>query len=105
MEVHEITNDVDGMVLQPCLRHDSSLAHRNNPVATALIADLEGRTAKPRQVWGAVVWLGYADEDGVPASVSNDRVAARRELVRHALRPPLLWPAVELSTRELPRDP
>ncbi|MGH3625644.1 MAG: hypothetical protein ACRDQ5_28385 [Sciscionella sp.] len=84
MQVHEVTDDGDGIVLQPCLRHESSLTYRDNPVATALIAGLE-RTVTPRQVWGTVVWLGNADEDGVHASVTNHRVTALREIARHAL--------------------
>lgn len=80
MEVHEITDGVDGMVLEPCLRHPSSMAYRSNPLATALIGGLEGRTSRPREVWGTVVWLGLADEDGVHASVTNDRVVALREI-------------------------
>ncbi|MGH3622443.1 MAG: hypothetical protein ACRDQ5_11730 [Sciscionella sp.] len=87
MELHEITDDVDGMVLEPCLRHASSLAYRTNPVATALIAGLE-RTLTPRRVWGPVVWLGNAADDGVHTSVTNDRVTALREFARYALQPP-----------------
>ncbi|MGH3623514.1 MAG: hypothetical protein ACRDQ5_17230, partial [Sciscionella sp.] len=70
--------------LEPCLRHRSSLAYRNNPVATALIAGLE-RTVTPRQVRGTVVWLGNAAADGVHASITNHRVEALRDLARHTL--------------------
>ncbi|MGH3624927.1 MAG: hypothetical protein ACRDQ5_24570 [Sciscionella sp.] len=84
MQVHEVTDDGDGMVLEPCLRHSASLAYRNNLVATALIAGLE-RTVTPRQVRGTVVWLGNAAADGVHASITNNRVTALRDFAQHAL--------------------
>jgi len=81
--VGEIVDDDErgGMFMVPC-RHDDPALWPENPVMSHILRGRRGDY--PENVYGTAVWLGYADDDGLHASIADGALASLRMEVANA---------------------